>query len=491
MFTAVLDTLLVFMLASSGVGILAERIGITKIRDAFAVVGFLLAGYFAFGLLGEVSKGIIVRDFSPYVPPVGACFEIDGLSVFMALTFTMLSALVSVFSIRYMEHDENLTEYYVLLFGMVAGMVGVVFAGDFFTFFIFWELMCITSYVLVGFRRRRWAPIEASFKYLIMSAFGSVTLALMMSFLYGMTGTLNFALLSSTLRGTMMGPWLYVVLIGLLIGFGIKSSIVPMHTWLPDAHPEAPSTISALLSGIIIETGLYGLARVLSLLFDLNIYSLLIAGFAVLTMTVANFLALLQEDIKRLLAYSSIAQMGYMLIGIATGTLYGIMGTFLHVFNHALMKGLAFLSIGAILHQTGTRNMRKLAGIGRSMPITFSAFTIALFGLGGIPATNGFISKFILFMSTFEVNMAWLGIIGVLNSAFSVAYYIRLVKTMITEPKQRIPVKEAPPTMLLVLCTMAFLIILFGIWPQPVLVLAERASTSLLSFQDYTRVIVG
>lgn len=490
MFPAVLDALLFFTVSTFVVGMLAERSGLGKIRDAYAVMGFLVAGYLLVDLYREALDHVVVWDFAPYVPPIGACLEIDALSVFMVLSFLTLGTLVAVFSIRYMEQDENLTEYYVLFFGMVAGMVGVTFAGDFLTFFIFWELMCITSYVLVAFRRRRPLPIEAAFKYLIMSAFGSVTLALMMSLLYGMTGTLNFALLSATLHGMTLGPWLYVVLVGLVVGFGIKSAIVPMHTWLPDAHPEAPSGVSALLSGILIETGLYGLCRVLSLLFGLNIYGLLIAVFAALTMTIGNFMALLQDDVKRLLAYSSIAQIGYMLIGFAAGTVLGITGTFAHVFNHSLMKGLAFLCTGAIVYRTEERSIRKLEGVGRAMPITFIALTISVLGLAGMPITNGFISKFILFTSTFQVDMAWLGVLGVLNSAFSVAYYLRLIKSLATVPKEPLRIKEAPASMAFVLVVMTFLIIFFGIWPQPILELAERASVSLISLEEYVRPIV-
>lgn len=491
MFTAALDTLLFFTISTFPVGLLAERFGVRRLRDLYAVVGFLISGYLLLGLYYETLERVVVINFSPYIPPIGACFEIDALSVFMAFTILMLGTLASIFSIRYMEHEENLTEYYVLLIAMIAGMVGVSFAGDFLTFFVFWELMCITSYVLVAFRRKIPLSIEAAFKYLIMSAFGSITLAFMMSLLYGMTGTLNFALLSATLRDTTPVLWLYVVLVGLIIGFGIKSAVVPMHTWLPDAHPEAPSPVSALLSGVLIETSLYGLCRVLSLLYEINIYSLLIAVFASLTMIVANLLALLQDDIKRLLAYSSIAQIGYMLIGLATGSLYGLLGTFAHVFNHSLLKGLAFLSAGTIIYRTGNRSLKKLEGVGRSMPITFTALSISLLGLAGIPTTNGFISKFILFMSAFEVDMAWLGILGILNSAFSVAYYVRVMKTLITSPKKPIEVKEGPASMVLVLCTMAFLILLFGVWPQPILVLADRGSASLLNYQEYIRSIVS
>jgi len=267
----------------------------------------------------------------------------------------------------------------------------------------------------------------------------------------------------------------------LVVGFGVKSAIVPLHTWLPDAHPEAPSPISALLSGIVIETGLYGLTRVFYLLFEPGYFQASIAALAVLTMTLANVMALLQQDIKRLLAYSSIAQIGYMLVGVSTGTAYGIMGTFLHVFNHSLMKGLAFLSAGSIVHEAETRDIESLRGIGRMMPFTSFTLFVALLGLGGVPATNGFVSKFILFNSAIGAGMPWLAVIGVLNSAFSMAYYLRVMKTMISKPEgEAMKVTEAPTLMVGVTIVMATLIVLLGLYPAPVLGFAMKASKALV-----------
>jgi formate hydrogenlyase subunit 3/multisubunit Na+/H+ antiporter MnhD subunit len=278
-----------------------------------------------------------------------------------------------------------------------------------------------------------------------------------------------------------MSLWLYMVFGLLVVGFGIKSAIVPMHTWLPDAHPEAPSPISAMLSGMLIETGLYGLCRVLFLVFKPPSFSITIAALSVLTMCFANLLALLQPDIKRLLAYSSIAQMGYMLVGLSAGSAYGILGLTAHVFNHSLMKGLAFLSSGSLVHITGTREIEKMKGVGRMMPITTLTLFIALLGLGGVPTTSGFISKFILFNSALGAGMWWLALIGVINSAFSMAYYLRVMKILVSSPAEGgQKIKEAPSLMVAVTVVMAALIILFGVYPAPVIGLADTASRALV-----------
>jgi proton-translocating NADH-quinone oxidoreductase chain N len=354
-------------------------------------------------------------------------------------------------------------------------------SGDLFTLFIFWELMGLSSYVLVSFLKRNWGPIEAGFKYLIMSATAGAFLLLSMALIYGMAGTLNFATLAASLRGAPMTPWTILLFATLIVGFGVKSAIVPLHTWLPDAHPEAPSPISALLSGIVIETGLYAMTRVLYITFEPAFFKMPIAALALVTMTVGNLLALRQNDLKRMLAYSSIGQVGYMLIGISTGLTYGLLGTFLHIFNHSLMKGMAFLSVGSIVHETGTRDLDKLKGVGRMMPWTTLSIFVAFMGLGGVPGTSGFISKFILFNASLGAGIPILALAGVLNSTLSMAYYLRVLIALLSKKtEETIEAKEAPILMVGVAMIMAVLIIVLGFYPSPILGIASDASKALI-----------
>ena len=475
------------------VGLLSERIGVAKLREVWMIIVSTATLTSIYYLNQSVQKaGVIVISVWGQIPPFGGCFEIDTLSIFMSGSIAVLGFLVAVYSISYMENESRLTEFYTLMTFMMAGMTGVVMAGDMFTLFVFWELMGLSSYVLVAFLKSRWGPIEAGFKYLVMSATASAFLILSMAIIYGMTGTLNFAYIADSLRGAAASPWIIALFSTLVVGFGVKSAIVPLHTWLPDAHPEAPSPISALLSGIVIETGLYALARVLFLTFDPGMFKLPIAFLAVLTMTLANVMALLQSDIKRLLAYSSIAQIGYMLIGLAAGTTYGFMALFLHIFNHSMMKGMAFLASGSIVHETGTRDISSLRGIGKMMPVTSISLFIALLGLGGVPGTNGFISKYHLFSAAFGSGLGWLGIMGVLNSALSMAYYIRIMQVLLASPKEGLKAKEAPILMLTVTMAMAAIIVILGIWPAPLINFATSASQSLVEgLSTYIGAVLG
>ena len=479
-----LAVLLIGGLAMPLVGLLAERVGMRRLREAWMVLvaaGALGSVYLLYQQLAATAEGVMVVAVWGQAPPLAGCFEIDMLSVFMAGSIAFLGFLVAIYSVSYMEKETRLTEFYTLVTFMMAGMTGVAMAGDLFTMFVFWELMGLSSYVLVAFLKRTWGPIEAGFKYLVMSATAGAFLILSMAIIYGMTGTLNFAAIADGLRGAAASPWIFVLFSTLVVGFGVKSAIVPLHTWLPDAHPEAPSPISALLSGIVIETGLYALTRVLFVTFEPGMFKLPLAFLAVLTMTLANVMALRQSDIKRLLAYSSIAQIGYMLVGLAAGTAYGMMGLFLHVFNHSMMKGVAFLAAGSIVHETGTRDIKSLRGVGKMMPLTSISLFITLLGLGGVPGTNGFISKYHLFSAAFGSGLAWLGIMGVLNSALSMAYYIRIMQVLLGSPAEGFKAHEAPIPMVAVTLVMAAIIVFLGLWPAPIISFATDASEALVN----------
>lgn len=500
MFGLLLDTLLVFVITTPLIGRLMEYTKLSKHRGKicglYALLGLFLSACFLQDLYQAVaSKSVVVITFlERYAPPLGACFEIDMLSVFMASLIVGLAIAACLYSIRYMEHDTGLVLYYVLLLGLVAGMVGVVFAGDLFTLFIFWELMCLASYCLVAYRKERWAPVEAGFKFLVMSSFGNVTVLFAMSLLYGMTGTLNLAFLALSLKNAASSVWILLAMIMVIIGFGVEAALVPLHFWLPDAHPEAPSPVSALLSGVVIKTGGYALLRILFLVFPSvqASWQLMLAIAAVVTMTVGNLMALLQEDLKRLLAYSSVAQMGYVVFGLTT--VYGVTASLFHVMNHAIMKGLLFFCAGCYVHMTGTRDVNELSGVWKRMPVTTIAFTIGAFAIAGMPPLNGFLSELMLIMAGIKAGthpaqsyMTVFAAIMILNVLFSVAYYLRLVQTFVLKKESLTVAKahEAPLSMLMPISLLAFLCILIGIYPYPFLNFAERAANAVVQASSY------
>jgi proton-translocating NADH-quinone oxidoreductase chain N len=486
LFTWPLSILLFFMITMPILDYITSKLGVRSFCGEYAAIGLAVSGCSIINLFSQVSASIVISPTNGGLSFARtACLRIDMLSVFMGSIFIGLGFLVAIYSIKYMENESGITLYYTLLLGMISGMTGVVFAGDFFTLFIFWELMCISSYVLVAFRKQDWEPIEAGLKYIIMSSAGSTAILFGLSFLYGMTGTLNFEGISWILNNAKLNPRLSLPFLFLLTGFGIKAAIVPLHTWLPDAYSAAPTPISAMLAGAVTETGVYALCRTFFIAFlPIQIqWSIIIASLSIITMTFGNVVALLQKDVKRLLAYSSIGHIGYMLAGLSVGTQIGLTGTILHIFNHAMMKGTAFLCVGTIIISTKTRMLEDMAGIGRKKPITTICLAISLLALIGMPPLNGFVSKLILFTSTVEANMFYLGIAIILNSVLSAAFYLRLLRILIMPlaSKKFDKVRETPILMLAPISVMVILIILFGIWPEPILEFSRKAVDALLS----------
>ena len=465
-------------------GLLSEKNRSPRIRDfwlIFITTVSLASIYVSYGQISAATNNILVFKIWDQTPPLGGCFEVDMLGVFMVFSISLLGFFVAIYSTTYMKGEKRLTEFYTLLILTMAGMTGVVLAGDMLTLFIFWEIMSITSYVLVSFFKGNWGGIEAGFKYLIMSSMAGAFILLSMSLIYGMTGTLNFASIASTLRGADLSPWMILLFGTLVIGFGVKSAIVPMHTWLPDAYSEAPDPVSSLLAGIATETALFALTRVLYIIFEPGVFMIPIAILALITMTFGNIMALRQDNVKRLLAYSSIAQIGYIMIGVSSGIVYGLLGAFLHIFNHALMKGMAFLAVGNIVKQTGKHDVSQMQGLGKVMPYTSLAITVAMLGLGGVPGTSGFISKFVLFSAALGAGQPILAIVGVLNAALSMAYYLKVIMTLYSG---NIPidlkVKEAPFVMIGITSVIAIIIVVFGFYPNPILEFASNASKALI-----------
>jgi len=484
MFSLPLGVALLFALTTPFVGWIASKLHRRSLCGIYTATGLALSGY---ALIFPKAAS------SPLTIPLGAssfqsCLRIDALGVFVASIFVFMGFLATVYSIRYMERDSGITLYYTLLSAMIGGMVGVAFAGDFFTLFVFWELMCVTSYVLVAFRKQHWEPVEAGLKYLVMSAAGSATVLWGFSILYGLTGTLNFAQLAKLT--VTWSVWGYVALAFILAGFGVKAAVFPFHTWLPDAHPAAPSPISALLSGIVIKAGIYAIVRSLFTVFvplDFS-WQLALAVISVLTMSFGNLAALLQEDIKRLLAYSSIAQIGYIIFAVSAATnpataSYGLTAAFMHILNHALMKGLLFLCAGAFIYEAGVRTLKDLAGIGHKMPITATVFTIAALAISGVPPLNGFISEFMIVYSGVNANMLAFTAILLVNLLIGFAYYLRLIKVIVWSiPLEKLDkVKEAPLLMLIPMVALAAFCIIVGLYPAPFIETANNAARALLS----------
>ncbi len=454
-----------------------------KILGVYTAIALAIVGFALYTLYLDVASGGVM--YLPNSSLISAILRVDLLSVFMTSIFLGLGIIVTIYSILYIENTNRTPFYYTLILTLISGMTGIVFAGDLLTLFVFWELMSVSSYALVAFFKEKGTSVEASFKFLVMSAAGSATALFGISLLYGLTGTLNFEGLATALTATGSNIWVYIAALFTFIGFGVKAAVFPLHTWLPDAYSESPAPVSAILSGIVIGPGVFVLVKVFFTAFASvqDVWAPAFAGLSIVTMLVGNITALMQTDVKRMLAYSSIGQVGYMLIGLAVASQAGLNGTFVQFFNHALMKGSAFLCIGAIIYRLGARNLSEIRGVGHKMPLTAFAFAISVFALTGLPPLNGFPGELILFSSAVEADMTWLGVALLLNSVISAGFYLRIVFALIQQDASEkiVKIKEAPLLLLVPICILSILIIVFGLWPDPIVNFAKQAVDALVS----------
>jgi proton-translocating NADH-quinone oxidoreductase chain N len=420
---------------------------------------------------------------------------LDGLALLLAAVALALGTLVVLYSGPYLARESGQEKYYAMLVAMVGVMIGLGCAGDLFNLWIWFEAMAVTSYLLVAFYREQPASLEAGVKYLVQSAAGSVLVLLGIGLVLAQAGTLNIA----EVRGTNLPHGTLLAAGALfLIGFGVKTALVPLHTWLPDAHSQAPSGISAMLSGVVIEAGLVALLRSLSALTAVTpAWSSLLLGAGALNMLAGNLMALRQTHVKRLLAYSSLAHVGYMLLGLGiavyAGEVAGAQGGLFHLLNHGLMKGLAFLAAGALLYTlhiaAGNHNpltISDLSGAARRYPWVALTLSLALLSLAGLPPLAGFMSKWQIFAAGFQTHNALIGglvVFAALNSVLSLAYYAPLVNAVYRQEQSdtvRLG-KPLPLVMNVPLLILALAVVAFGIWPNLVTWLTAPAGAALLA----------
>jgi multicomponent Na+:H+ antiporter subunit D len=435
----------------------------------------------------QVLSGQIYRWYmASWAPPIGIAIVVDGLSLLMALLITGLGLAAAVFSYRYISHRKP--EYYTVLLLVIAGMFGIAITGDLFNLYVFFEIMSAASYILVAWSRTR-ESLEGSIKYLIINAFATSLILLGIAFMYGLTGTLNMADIASKIQPSII----LTTSMGLMMaGFMVKAAVFPLHFWLADAHPAAPSPMSALLSGVVVNLGLYSMLRMLFITSPvLDVYPiLLIAG--VLSISVASLLAVVQKDIKRLLAYSTIAQMGYCFMAIGLGTQLGLSAGLFHMLNHAIIKSLLFFCTGVIVYTVGVRNMNELGGLWKRMPIVASCFGIGALAITGLPPFSGFASKYMIYLATWEVSPV-LTVFAIVMAGVTLIYFLKAFASIFLGPENkslRIE-RPVPKSMMLVILALTAIIVIIGFFPGLGLALVQPATASLLNLPDYISTVLG
>jgi len=489
--------------------------GINKVIAPLSLLALLYLSVYFILKVPEVSV-YMVGGFAPNASvPVAIYMVIDGLTKLLLLIVSSVGFLSIFYSLSYTKQYTAENKYYVLFSLMIAGMNGIVISGDIFNIFVFLEIAALASYALVAFGIEK-QQLEASFKYQVLGGVASLMILMTIGLIYWNTGTLNIAdiaaqLISGCASNPQNGVFLKFISVLLIAGFGLKAAIFPFHSWLPDAHSSAPSPISSMLSGVLIKAiGVYVIIRLFFNMFPISYeISMTITVLGTISMIIGGLLAIGQWDIKRLLAYSSISQMGYIVLGVGLGMLIlsrggdpviaalSISGGLFHLINHSVFKGLLFLTAGSVEFSTGQRDMRKLGGLSNVLPITSSTSMIGSLAISGIPPFNGFFSKLIIIIAAIQAQYYVLALLAVLVSIITIAYFMKLQKytfynkTGSSWVKKNI--REVPFSMAFSMILMAILCLVMGALYLPGIreIVLDPAVDVLVNSSNYAKIVLG
>lgn len=438
--------------------------------------------------LNVMNQGSFRYVFGNYLAMVGIEFLIEPLIALLVMFVSGLSFLITIYSFSDIQHElkeHQYSFYYSLIMLLMFSMLGMLYTNDIFNTYVFMEILSIVSTAIISIKHKR-SNFLASFRYLMLSSIGSLTILMGLAFLYMVTGQLNMDSMALVISNVWtLYPTNLVLAIGfILIGLAIKSAMFPLHIWLPDAHSSAPSPSSAFLSSLVVKIYIVVLIKVIYRIFGVEIIaSLRIDDFilimASLGMIFGSIFAIGQKDIKRLLAYSSVAQIGYIFLGIGLLTPVGLAAGLFHIFSHALMKSALFLSAGSIIFSTNKRKLIDLDGIGFKMPITMITFSIAALGMIGIPGISGFMSKIYLGLALIaDKHPIFLSLI-LLSSFLNAIYYMPiLISSFLKEDilvKNSLQKDPLPLTMIIPMIIITLSILLIGLYPQIIMDVIELA----------------
>lgn len=463
-------------------------------RTAIAWSIAMVASWLSFGisilLLEQVnSNGPISYLLGGWQVPWGIEYKVDQLSAFVLLIVTAIGSIVTLFAPNSVNKEiasDRIYLFYTMYLLTFAGLLGITITGDAFNLFVFLEISSLSSYVLISLGEKRNA-LTAAYRYLILGTIGATFYIIGVGLLYQMTGTLNIADISQRLPEVVGIKTVMVAFAFMTVGIGLKLGLFPLHVWLPNAYTYAPSIVTAFLAATATKVAVYVLLRIYFSLFGTKIllslpiqeFLLILGLIAIISM---SLVAIYQKNTKRLLAYSSVAQVGYMVIGISMITVTGLTATIIHLFNHAVIKGALFLVIAAVFYRINSVKIEDMAGLAKSMPFTMAAFVAAGFSLIGVPLTAGFISKWYLILGAIDKGWLFVAILIIVSSLLAVIYFWKVVESVYFKerPPGAIQIKEIPLTMLIPIWVMVGANFYFGINTNFTISIAEKAAKYLI-----------
>lgn len=441
-------------------------------------------------LLQQVmTSGTVIYELGGWDAPWGIEYRIDQLNAFLLLIISAISTVVLFAAHTSIQQEipaDRHKLFYILYLLSLAGMLGIVATGDAFNVFVFLEISSLSAYALIALGKDRRA-LWASYQYLIMGTIGATFILIGIGLMYQMTGTLNMDDLSRRLPEVAHTRTVFTAFAFVIVGVCLKLALFPLHLWLPNAYAYAPSIVTAFFAATATKVAIYLLIRFTFSVFGLSFsftalpLQVLFVVLGLLGIFVASFAAIYQKNVKQLFAYSSIAQIGYMIVGFSVSTTTGLMATLLHLFNHALMKGALFLALAAVMYRIGSVQLNQFYGLGRQMPYTMAAIVIGGLSLIGVPLTVGFVSKWYLVMATLENGWWPVAVLILLGSLIAIIYVWRIVEAAYFKPPLagREDIKEAPLSFLIPVWILVIANIYFGVDTRLSVQVAQAASQSL------------
>ena len=441
-------------------------------------------------LIQVLATGTISYELGGWAAPWGIEYRVDSVNAFVLLIVSGISAITAPYAhktvVKEIPEDRHYLFYAAYLL-CLTGLLGIAITGDAFNVFVFLEISSLSSYVLISLGSERKA-LTAAYQYLVMGTIGATFFLIGVGLIYAMTGTLNMADIATRLDAVENTRTVLAAFAFITVGLGLKLALFPLHLWLPNAYAYAPSAVTVLLAATATKVAIYTMLRFVFTLFgsdfalDVTFLAEFLMALALVGVFAASITAIFQNNVKRMLAYSSVAQVGYMLLGVSFFSVTGLTGGIVHLFNHAIMKGALFMALGAVFYRLGSVHIDRMRGLGKQMPLTMFAFVLGGLSLIGLPLTVGFISKWYLILAALE--RGWWPIAGLilLSSLLAVAYIWRVVEAAyFRDPATHHPrATEAPPALLVPTWILVLANFYFGIDTSVTIGVAENAAKVLL-----------
>lgn len=476
-----------------------------KVRNTVVFLSMLVSLVLILALIKPVLlEGQVINYWLGNWEPVegwaiGNSLEVDALSLFFALIVVVAVFVSGVYSFFYMSHDDSLVNYYTLFLMLSGSVLGLVLSGDLFNMFVMIEIMTFTAVALTAFRNHYEGALEGAFKYLVVGSLGSTSVLIGIALLYSQLHTLNLAQIAALLP-TASSPVILIAFAFLFVGFGSKAFLFPFHPLAADAHAVAPASISLMISGVLTKCGVYGIIRLCYCLYqnmDQPFVQYFVTGVGVISMFVCVTMAFNQHNFKRLLAFHSISQVGYVITVIGLGSALGMSAGLFHAMNHTIFKGLLFLTAGAVQHATGSLDLDELGGLSKKMPGTCALFLIGAASISGLPPFNGFASKWMIYQATFQKAgetgnffFVVVCVAALITSVLTLASFIKVAQSVFfgqLNPKFA-HTREVSLGMRIPMWILAALCILPGLFPDQVqqwlLTPATQAATNASGYID-------